>query len=47
MFVGLISFYFAMWSQYHAGSFKLGYINAVDEGLVAAELVYLVTGILG
>jgi hypothetical protein len=36
-----------MWSQYYSGALKLGYINAIDEGLVLVELTYLVTGIAG
>ncbi|KAL4460927.1 hypothetical protein ABPG74_016399 [Tetrahymena malaccensis] len=47
LFIGLIPFYFAMWSQYHLGVFRLGYINAVDEGLVLTEVLYIATGIFG
>lgn len=36
-----------MWSQYHLGYMRLSRINAVDEGLVVIELIFLVSAIFG
>ncbi|KRX00923.1 hypothetical protein PPERSA_09529 [Pseudocohnilembus persalinus] len=47
IFISQISFYMAQWAQYHAGVFKLGYINAIDEGLVLVEANYIFTAIVG
>lgn len=40
-------FYNAMWAQYHCGVFRLGRINAIDEGLVLAWGLYFFTAIVG
>jgi|NOAtaT_7_FD_contig_61_1558335_length_1192_multi_2_in_0_out_0_1 hypothetical protein len=46
-YVPQFPFYFAMWTQYHAGAFKLGYINGIDEGLVIIELFIVSTAFTG
>ena len=37
----------AQWSQYHVGVFTLGYINAIDEGLVVIESLFFITAAMG
>lgn len=46
IFAFIMSIYFtAMWSQYCIGFFRLGRINAVDEGLPAYALLALIMGL--
>ncbi|EAR92829.1 CDP-alcohol phosphatidyltransferase (macronuclear) [Tetrahymena thermophila SB210] len=47
LILALIPFYTAQWSQYHVGVFKLGRINAIDEGLILVQLVFLISAIFG
>lgn len=42
-----LGFYNAMWAQYHCGVFRLGRINAIDEGLVLAWGLYFFTAFVG
>ncbi|KRX01367.1 hypothetical protein PPERSA_01270 [Pseudocohnilembus persalinus] len=42
-----IAFYTAQWSQYHIGALKLGKINAVDEGLMLVQSLFLFTSFVG
>ena len=42
-----MGFYNAMWNQYHCGVFRLGRINAIDEGLVLAWFLYFFTSFVG
>lgn len=45
--ISQIAFFSAQWSQYHVGIFRLGFINAIDEGLVLAELLVFYTAYMG
>lgn len=45
--IGISSVYFAMWSNYYTGTFKLGRVNGVDEGLVIVEGFFFVTAYFG
>jgi len=47
LMVCMVSFYMGMRAQYFAGTFRLSYINGVDEGLVLIEFWFLISGILG
>ena len=36
-----------MHSQFFVGTFRLSYVNGVDEGLVIVELEFMLTGLFG
>ena len=42
-----VSFFIAMWQQYQIGEMRLGYINAIDEGLVYIEGMIFTSAICG
>ena len=42
-----VGFYMAMASNFLTGTFALGRINAVDEGIPTTYLIFLITGIFG
>lgn len=42
-----VAFYMGMRAQYFVGTFRLSYINGVDEGLVLVEFWFLISGIMG
>lgn len=44
---GQISFYLGQRQQYYSGKFRLGYINAIDEGLILIQIIYLFTAFVG
>ncbi len=47
LFITCWAFYLPTWEEYHTGILTLGYVNGPTEGLLAAMLTMIISGIFG